>query len=153
MQKKCDLYIVNNINSPELRIIKIYDKNFLYDEHKSYSGYLSLNIDRIKLIAVVSEFRKKGINCFSVPIKYRDNKNVTRENAFNVAIEYANLNDFKVAPISAGVNDSAPVFWLFNIINDPKEKAGGVVIVDRLDGHVWSSLEYEEYMYDYNNVF
>ncbi len=77
----------------------MYDKNFLYDEHKAYSGYLNLNFGRIKLIAVVSKFGKKGINCFGIPIKYRDNNNLTRENAFNVAVEYANLNDFKVAPI------------------------------------------------------
>ncbi len=26
-------------------------------------------------------------------------------------------------------------------------------MVDKLDGHVWTMAECEEYMYDYNNVF
>ena len=52
----------------------------------------------------------------------------------------------------AGVNDSTPVFWLLILLMIQKKKLG-VVIFDKLDSHVWSSLEYEEYLYDYNNVF
>ncbi len=37
--------------------------------------------------------------------------------------------------------------------NDRSDRVGGYVMVDRLDGHIWTCEEYENYMYDYNNVF
>lgn len=46
------------------------------------------------------------------------------------------------------------MFWIFDLVSDDLvwEKTGGVVMVDKLDGHIWNSLEYEEYMYDFNGI-
>lgn len=46
-----------------------------------------------------------------------------------------------------------PLYWRFAMANDRSDRVGGYVMVDRLDGHIWTCEEYENYMYDYNNVF
>ncbi|MEQ4192345.1 hypothetical protein ABNM11_27365, partial [Pseudomonas syringae] len=59
---------------------------------------------------------------------------------------------FDVVFDSSRAEKSPPVFWVFSIVGGDEGKVGGVVMIDRLDGHVWGELEYIEYMYDYNNV-
>ncbi|MDN7736201.1 MULTISPECIES: hypothetical protein [Burkholderia] len=53
-----------------------------------------------------------------------------------------------------GEAEASPLYYLFRQSSavGGEEKVGGAILVDRLDGHVWSYEEYEEYMYDYNNV-
>ena len=45
-----------------------------------------------------------------------------------------------------------PLYWAYRIINDIQERVGGMVYIDKLDGHIWTIEEYEEYFYDYNNI-
>lgn len=151
MKKKCDLYLNESINSSDFKFIKIFDKNFIYDEKKTYSGYLNVNIDRIKMVSLVTELRNKGVCAYSVPVEYRDKNNLSQEQAFIYASAYAESQKFNVIIDLNRTAKAAPVFWLFNIVNDSEERAGGIVRVDKLDGHIWSLLEYEEYMHDYNN--
>lgn len=154
MQKKTDLYLCDSVRSERLKFIKIFDKEFLYDADKSYVGYLGINVDRVKLVSVVSDLRKHRIVCFSAPIDYRDRENISPNHALNLANDFAKT-------IGASALDGVqfqlkcpPVYWTFGLKyeNPAEEKIGGVVMIDRLDGHVWSDLENEEYMYDYNNL-
>ncbi|MBU9576557.1 hypothetical protein, partial [Burkholderia multivorans] len=90
----------------------------------------------------------------SVPVEYRDGDVVDVREAMGIAEEYAKSIGCLIGGASPR-SGYAPLFWAFDIVNElgRADKAGGVVMVDRLDGHVWTMAEYEEYMYDYNNVF
>jgi len=153
MQKKCDLYFCDSVNSSRLKFLELFDKNFLYDSKKSYSGFLHTNVDRVKLVSVVSDLKRHGIICFSAPIEYRDRETISMEAAFDFATKHANAYGASVA-ISMRHQKIPPVFWIFDQLpgGNSEEKSGGVVMIDRLDGHVWTDSEYEEYLYDYNNV-
>ena len=61
MQKLCDIYICEPTSSDRLRFVSLFDKSFLYEENKTYYGYLGINVARIKLISVVSDLRKNGV--------------------------------------------------------------------------------------------
>lgn len=149
MSKLCDLYVSDLQDNSGLKLLKIYDKNFIYNEFNIYEGFLGINVNRIKLINFLIDLRNKGIKCFNAPIAYRDNITLSKEAAYTIAKKYAKAQGYKVHLASYFY---PPVFWLFNIADDPQERAGGVVLVDKLDGHIWSNEEYEEYMYDYNNI-
>jgi len=153
MQKECDLYFYDSVKSDRLRFIELLDKNFIYDSGKSYVGFLYAKVDRVKLVSVVADLRRNGIACFSVPIAYRDQETIPMEMAFDLATKHAKTVGATVA-ISVRHQKVPPVLWAFDLIsgNNDEEKSGGVVMIDRLDGHVWTLSEYEEYLYDYNNV-
>jgi hypothetical protein len=76
------------------------------------------------------------------------------EQAFKLAKEHAKSIEQSVVSESPLSVNSPPVFWQFNL-NDQSgdEKVGGIAMVDRLDGHIWSIKEREEYMHDYNSIF
>ncbi|MGL4283693.1 MAG: hypothetical protein ACRCSI_08790 [Eubacterium aggregans] len=152
MQEKCDLYFVDAIQCDHLRFVSIFDKQFIFDKEKKYSGYIGANILRIKALHLLRELKKLGVKCFLVPIDYRDKPNISRNAAFQIAVTYATSHGYGVTEKYDYVVDFAPLFWSFKIINDPDQRAGGVIWIDRLDGHRWGSDEYEEYMYDFNNI-
>jgi hypothetical protein len=153
MHKKCDLYLSASVCSPEFKYLKIYDSSFIYEEQKAYSGYLRINVDRIKLIVIISELRKKGITSYSVPIKYRDSENITREQALVFAQKYAESLGRRVVSELENTQIEPPLFWQFSLNGGEfDEKAGGIVMIDRVDGHPWDLNEYEEYMHDFNNI-
>jgi hypothetical protein len=154
MNRICDLYLPAGTKSPEIKFLRIFDAGFFYDAERSYSGFIGVNVVRIKLVSVVSDLRKKGVMSFSVPAEYRDSPVVDADEAAVIAERYAR----SIGRLITGARPQekhAPLFWMFNIVSgvNSEEKVGGVVMVDRLDGHVWMTAEYEEYMYDYNNVF
>lgn len=153
MQKKCDLYLFDVVKSDRLKFIELFDKRFVYDSEKSYSGFLHANVDRVKLVSVVSDLKRNGIDCFSVPIAYRDHETISMETALELAAEHA--KGFGASVVTSSRHQKvSPVFWVFDLLpgNTAEERSGGVVMIDRLDGHVWADSEYEEYLYDYNNV-
>jgi hypothetical protein len=153
MQKKCDLYLSESTRSPEFRYLKIYDQEFVYEEQKEYSGYLKINVDRIKLLVIISELSKKGITAYSVPVNYRDSKNITREEALVFAQKYAESLGRRIVRELENTQIGPPLFWQFNLNGGEfNEKAGGIVMIDRIDGHSWDLNEYEEYMHDFNNI-
>ncbi|WP_155720403.1 hypothetical protein [Burkholderia anthina] len=102
----------------------------------------------------MSELRKKEVLSFSVPVEYRDGKIVDVREAMEIAENYAKSIGCLIVGASPR-SGFAPLFWVFDIASKEGgiDKVGGVVMVDKLDGHVWTMAEYEEYMYDYNNVF
>jgi hypothetical protein len=150
MKKLCDVYLLSDVQGNKLPCMP---PNYIsIDPAKIYTGYLNMSLNRIKCVAVVSKFRRHGLICYGAPIKYRDVANVTVETAFSIAVNRANsLGCVIQLPISCR-NSSPPVFWSFKL-NCGADFVGGAVAVDRLDGHVWSEDEVEEYMYDYNNIF
>lgn len=154
MNKICDLYLPVESMSVDIRFLRIFDSGFSYDAGRSYSGFMNVNVSRVKLVSVVSELRKKGVLSFSVPVEYRDGKVVDDREAMEIAEGCAKSIGCLIAGASPR-SEFAPLFWAFDIACEEgcAEKVGGVVMVDKLDGHVWTMAEYEEYMYDYNNVF
>lgn len=150
-QMKCDIFLPESIASVQLKFLKIYDSGFLYKPDQAYSGYLGVEVDRIKLINFILELRKEGCKSFNVPVGYRDGSILTREDCFLLATDYAHSQGYGVAK-NYLIDDGCPLYETFSIINDPLERAGGVVWVDKFDGHFWSLLEFEEYMHDYNGV-
>jgi hypothetical protein len=154
MQKKCDLYFSDPAKSTRLKFVELFDKSFIYEAEKIYAGYLHVNVDRIKLVSVVTDLRGNGLSCSSVPTEYRDHASISMVAAQSLASEYAKTIGTTVVLSKGSASKSPPVYWIFDLLyeNSRDEKAGGVVIVDRLDGHIWSGSEYEEYWYDYNNV-
>jgi len=155
MQKKCDLYLCNGIRSERLKFVKIFDDNFSYDSERIYLGYLGINVNRIKLVSVVSDLKGHEIPCFSVPTIYRENENISSNQAMELANKYALNLGASVLQVIRSQPQCPPVYWAFGLKcnDDVAEKVGGVVLIDRIDGHVWTNSEYEEYMYDYNNIF
>lgn len=108
----------------------------------------------MKLVPIVADLRLRRVACFSVPVEYRDRPNLDRQKAFRLAQDHARTVGAK-ALSGNRPKVSAPLFWLFDMTFEAplEEKAGALVMVDRLDGHIWTDDEYEEYMYDYNNIF
>ena len=150
--KICDIYIHGESKSPNFKFIGLLDKSFSYCADHAYSGFMGVNVGRVKLASVVSELRKAGVACFSVPIEYRDNSGIDIVEAKTFAKKHAESMGLEISE-SNHREGYAPLFWVFDICTHDDDRVGGVVIVDKLDGHIWGSNEYEEYMYDYNNVF
>ncbi|WP_434701887.1 hypothetical protein [Pseudomonas sp. D1-36] len=152
MQKKCDLYLCSEVDVSQIAMLSLFDKSLLLKEGTVRSGYLSVNIDRVKLVAIVSDLRRQNISCFSDPIEYRDS-NLSFEAAFEVAKKSAIEQNAIAGRLDQ--TRAPPLFWSFSLasVSSSEKKAGGVLMIDRLDGHIWSPEEYEEYMYDYNKVF
>jgi hypothetical protein len=152
MQKKCDLYLCADTDVSQIKMLRLFDKDVLPEKDTVRSGYLFVNVERVKLVAVVSDLRRRGVPCFSVPIEYRNSVHTYAE-AFEIAQKHAAEQGVLVAQIDQ--ERCPPLYWSFRLIciGLGEQKAGGILMVDRLDGHVWSQNEYEEYMYDYNNIF
>ena len=151
VMKICDIYINGESKSPNLRFIGLFDKSFSYSADHPYHGFLGVNVGRVKLVPVVSDLRKAGVACFSVPVEYRDNAGIDAVRAKALAEKHADSLGLAISE-SGPRQGYAPLFWAFNV-SGSDDRAGGIVIIDRLDGHIWTTSEYEEYMYDYNNVF
>jgi hypothetical protein len=151
MQKKCDLYLCEAVDASQLKVIRLFDQGFVCEAGTKLTGYLSISVNRVKLVAVVSDLRRRQIPCYSVPVEYRVDR-VSFEAALEVAKAHSIEQQLVVAENPA---QYPPLFWSFVLGSRvaTENKAGGVIMVDRLDGHIWGLEEYEEYMYDYNNVF
>lgn len=152
MDSVCDLFLNTPTSSRDLRYINILDKSFLYQTDAIYSGYLGVSVNRVKLIPLINLLKKQGVSVYSVPLNYKEASQISKEKAFKIAGNHASLHGLKVCFDSSMRQNDNPLIWVFDVISLAEEKAGGVVMIDRLDGHVWSLDDLETYMYDYNNV-
>ncbi len=152
MRKICDLYLCKETRASGLRLIGLFDSEFSYRDDVVYFGYLNVNIDRIKLVAIVSDLRRNGVCCFSVPVEYRTERLLNVGDALILARDCAESRGLSVSG-NARV-EGAPLFWIFDLVGGENKEsgAGGCIMIDKIDGHVWTAEEYEEYMYDYNNI-
>lgn len=151
MNNLCDLYLPTRSISTEFRFVKIFDKSFIYEENKFYEGFLNITVERISLLNLIFELRKKGITAYSVPIDYREAK-IGKQEAFEIACTFAKKNDFIVSENAFNVSNEIPLFWSFSFTDKAYDIVGGILRFDRLDGHEWSNLDYLMYMHDYNHI-
>ena len=148
MNTTCDIFLVSPLNgdSALLRQLKIFQDSFSPDPTRSHQGFLGLDIPRLKAVAAITHLRAKGTAACSVPTRYRDSRRMTASEAGRL------VNADEVAAVG-GVQDANPMFHVFRAAARPDANEGaGHVIVDALDGHVWTANEMAEYMYDFNNV-
>ncbi|WP_152974254.1 hypothetical protein [Pseudomonas asplenii] len=148
---KCDLFLSGEYSGGEFKFLRIFDRGFVCELGRVYSGYLGLNVERVKMVSILLELKRNGVDAFSLPIRYRDLNGVSFEESKEVASNYAESKGFGVFFDYSCSEKMPPAFWAFRL-SGGIERVGGFVMVDRLDGHVWSDLEYDEYMYDFNNV-
>ncbi len=151
MQQTCDLYFpaVLDDYSP-LQYLHLYQPDFIYDPKQQYVSYLNINVRRIALVNFVLEFRKRKMQIYNVPIQYRDRKNLTVNEAFECALSQIDLEQFQIMKTS---ENQSPIVWRFPLIFlNGEEKAGASICIDKLDGHIWTGNESEEYLYDFNGL-
>ncbi len=150
-QLTCDLYIPNILDdySP-LEFLHLFESKFIYNPDQFYQGYLNVNIRRIALVNFVLEFRKRSMQIFNVPIQYRDHQNLSLDQAYEYACKEKDLEKYQIYQSSfMGMNH--PLYFCFPLVNlQSEENVGGSICVDKLDGHIWSLDEKEEYEYDFN---
>jgi len=148
----CDLYFEKPAVAQGLKFAKVFDRAFTYVPGFEYSGYVGLNIERIKMVSVVTDLRRGGVEAFSAPVKYRDSPNLSSCQAHEFALKYASESGVGVEDAVLQSPRPSPLVWMFRIVNDPQQRIGGVIMIDKLDGRRWTSDEYVEYLYDYNNI-
>ena len=118
-------------------------------------GYVGVNVKR--LIGLMAVMRLKDVakaDAVNVPIRYRDCPHISLDEARLIAaqVDYgdgrkASYHEYPFLPYPH------PLYWVFSLTGGDGSISGGAVHVDRVDGHVWSSDELEEYSHDYNNTF
>lgn len=147
----CDIYIEGAHAIPELRFVRLFDKSFSYVEGKVYSGYIGASVPRLKGVLIVSRLKASGISAFNLPIRYRS-ADLPIAVAHRIALEKAEAARMGLSNGEAFRDIHTPMYWNFSLIDPTGDLVGGRIMVDRLDGHIWSSDEHETFMYDYNNV-
>lgn len=150
--KVCDIFLMTpqlGSSKPMKRLHNIYDKSLVLSDDKVYSGFLGLNLNRISAVSVVVDFRDNKCVANSVPIEYRDSKLISFDEALLLVSGKYNLSMPLVFPFN---RQSHPMYWKF-LIEDHNSvgEGGGVVLIDKLDGHEWGGYESAEYEYDFNN--
>lgn len=152
----CDIYLMKetlggDIFPPGRPAVK----GVVIDKNRYYKGFLGYSIDRLLGVALVTSFRRGGIDALNVPVKYRDGNLLTIEEVAAKVREQLSKGS-EVLPVEVDVDLLHPMRIVFKtnasefaIING---EGGGKVIGDRLDGHLWSDCEQAEYAYDYNNL-
>lgn len=152
MNNSCDIFFPSPFFSKNIRLLSLLDKRFSYKDNFEYSGYMGVCVNRVKLVPLVSLLRREGGGVYSVPVDYRDGLLLPKNDALVIASRYGEENGLKIISGDSGVS-SNPLVWGFSSVCLSEEKAGGVVMVDKLDGHIWTLDELDVYMYDYNNLF
>ncbi|MBV6830429.1 MULTISPECIES: hypothetical protein [Xanthomonas] len=146
----CDLYTNARFAGVDLNVLKILDRSFLGEFPEKFPSFLGVNISRIDLVSVVIAMRGRGLNVFSVPVIYRDSLKVSLESAYEIAIKHSEVAGCRVS-LQNDFGFHPPVVWRFSL-EDDAGAAGGLVMIDRCDGHIWTARDHYEYMYDCNAI-
>lgn len=155
MKIYCDLFLEYPTNDNSLRFLELLDKNFKYNHDKLYHGYLNICVERLKLINLISILKDKKINYYSVPLQYKNNINITAQEAFQIAKKSTRYKDVEPL-IDSDFHHHTPLFYSFKTVfvgNNPDGFIPNNVMIDKIDGHLWSDFEYDGYMYDFNLKF
>jgi hypothetical protein len=155
--KTCDIFLLEDLtgSSKLLKQLRIFQPGILFDDDQTYSGFLGLNVNRIKAVAIVAHFRNNAIRCLNIPVRYRDGKLLSEGGARKIAKEYVEEKGWTLSEKEHRDGQRNPMHWTFQIsVNSNTDiyEGGGTLTVDALDGHIWEMEEMIEYMYDYNNV-
>ena len=149
---KVDLFFSRPFRTSEIGWMRIYDKGFSPNSEE-YSNFAGINVPRIKLIPLLMRLRASGAVVWSVPTSYRDQPNLSLNSALMIATKCAKDHNLKILEGNNPSQDLAPLFWQFSTSDIAREKSDGCIIVDRIDGHIWSLEELDEYLYDYNCIY
>lgn len=146
----CDLFLYDEIKGGDLKrmcpgLLKEVDTD------KSYHHFAGLNLKRLHALLAVTMIRQNGFNLASVPNRYRDEKKITEDVAFEIA-KRVDLQTGLYLSKAAELN-SSPLFWKFKVLGGDGNIIGGRIFVDKIDGHLWSFDDVNEYEHDYNNNF
>ncbi|MFX1682668.1 hypothetical protein PV762_25925 [Mitsuaria sp. CC2] len=144
----CDIFLVGPLrgDSVLLRQLRIFQSGFSPDPNKEYSGYLGLNIGRLKGVAIVTHFRSNGVTAFNIPVKYRDLPRVPLSQILDQSQSEQLVEDRRTL-------SQNPMFYILRSEKPGSlDEGGGLITMDALDGHRWSGEELDEYMYDFNNL-
>lgn len=152
----CDVYLPNEVKG-ELLAKCVLERHVGFDIEieKFYVGYCGFNVKR--LIGLMAVMRLKDIaktDALNVPILYRDCPHIGLDEARLIAAKI-DYGDGRKASYdeSPFLRYPHPLYWAFSLTGGDGSVAGGSVYVDRVDGHVWSSNELDEYSHDFNNEF
>ncbi len=154
--KKSDIYLLDEIagDSFYLKQLKIFQSDLVFDVNSRYVGYLYMNIRRLHGVAIVTHLRNNRIRSWNIPIQYRDGNLLSFEEVSAVAQQHAAPSNFNVTSRQRIGDIHHPMFFFFYLNKDSNQSdaTGRSITVDRLDGHIWTDEEMEEYNYDYNNL-
>lgn len=155
MRVYCDLFLDCQTNDKSLKFLEILDSSFQYSSDNLYCGYLDVCVERLKLIPLIDMLKGNNISYFSVPLYYKNSIHISKLEAFDRAKKIAKQRG--VEPIISSVfNRDTPLFYLFQVKPSMDGFDGFIsncIIIDKIDGHVWSDFEYDKYMYDFNVRF
>jgi hypothetical protein len=152
----CDLYLPTEVKGELLaKCVLKRHVGFDIEIEKSYVGYCGFNVKR--LIGLMAVMRLKDVaktDSFNVPIRYRDCPHINLDEARLIATK-VDYGDGRKASYHEHpfLRYPHPLYWVFGLTGGDGSIAGGSVYVDRVDGHIWSGDELEEYSHDFNNAF
>ncbi len=157
----CDIYLAGDVVAgKKWRLIyKAFAPTFDAPQGKVSSGFLGLDLPRLKAISVVTTLRdiermkEEAIYCLNIPTCYRDRDPLPEHEIIALAEKYARKNRIIIGkPLSE--LPTRKLFLSFPIIrNDIKNRtAYEFVRIDVLSGEIWSTEDYLNYMYDFNNI-
>ncbi|MFZ6640889.1 hypothetical protein ACO0LL_14170 [Undibacterium sp. TC4M20W] len=154
--KNCDIYLLDKIagDSFYLNQLKIFQSDLVFDVNSTYVGYLHMNIRRLTGVAIVTHLRNNRVRSWNIPVKYRDQDLLSFEEVNALAQQYATPLGMNVTSRQRIGDIHYPMFLSYYLNNESNQSdsTGGSITVDRLDGHIWTAEEMEEYFYDYNNL-
>ncbi|GLQ91261.1 hypothetical protein [Dyella acidisoli] len=152
--QSCDIYLPRVtkglVIEDAFKIIR--DINFNVDIDKDYSGFLGLNIRRMQAMMAVMRLRDVRVPSLSVPTKYREEAVISSDEAIQVASS-VNLPEGVSVVFSWRNDEHNPMYWIFDKIYPNEERPGASLLIDKVDRHVWSNDEVDEYQHDFNNAF
>jgi hypothetical protein len=152
----CDIYLPKEVKGELLaKCILKRHVGFDIEIEKTYVGYCGLNVKR--LIGLMAVLRLKEVakaDAINVPIRYRDCPQISLDEARFIAAQ-VDYGDGRKASYHehSFLRYPHPLYWVFGLTGGDGSIAGGSVYVDRVDGHIWSGDELDEYSHDYNNAF
>ncbi|MFM9923126.1 hypothetical protein VLK31_09065 [Variovorax sp. H27-G14] len=155
MNKYCDIFLPDQIKGALLLLSMSPDiKKLRINKDAEYSGFLGLRLPRLQGVALVVELRRSGVSSFNVPVEYRDGKLLTEEEILKKAQSYISQES------SIWVLERAKATFhpmVIDLMTDDEKyhlggEGGGVLVIDRLNGHAWTENEMVNYLYGYNNI-
>ncbi|MEA9558437.1 hypothetical protein VC273_21860 [Xanthomonas nasturtii] len=144
----CDLYTNAAFSGINLNVLKILDREYSGQMPEEFPSFLGVNVSRIDLVPVVIAMREKGADVFSVPVIYRDFHKISHGSAYEIAIRNSESIGCRVS-LERDFGFYPPVVWKFGL-EGGAVSTGGLMMIDRCDGHVWTIRDHYEYMFDCN---